>query len=213
MSEDAACNAMLAEWLAGIFSAPLSEAAVVAYRAAPGGFLQSLAAEPAAAWGAAHMLQALKADASPALATRHLSARFTRLFSGVARNTTVSLYESAYHGASGRLFQQPVGDMHRLLTLVNLTVAPPSCEPPDHIAFELSLLAACYRAEESPCVMELLLNRLALWVPAFAAACRDADGGGFYAGAAALLAWFIASLRQTGRDPAPIHARSAGALQ
>ena len=42
-----------------------------------------------------------------------------------------------------------------------------------------------------------MFQRLAGWIPAFADACSDADGEGFWAGAAAILAAVVASKDRT----------------
>ena len=212
---DTQCNAMLAEWLAGLFSAPLSESAVAFYRHGPGRMLlDSLAEEPTAGWGIARMRAAVTVEASAAMAARILSASYTRLFSGIGRGNSISLYESAHVSASGRLFQQPVSDMSRLLGVANQSIAPAAREPPDHLSIELTLLAEFTRGNIAPASLSMLLDdHLFVWIPRFAKACCDADPDGFYAGAATVLAWFIDSQRCKLTDNTSFYAQSAGAAR
>ena len=76
---------------------------------------EALAEEPGCAAGAQRMQSALNVEGSAAAVARKLAAAFTQLFDGIGGSKTVSLYESAHVGVSGRLFQAPSGDMEKLL--------------------------------------------------------------------------------------------------
>jgi TorA specific chaperone len=188
-------NALIAEWLSGLFMAPLSANSVASYRDGLGAtfldiFADDLGCEP----GAQRMRSALVTEASPAAVARKLSIAFTRLFEGVGGHRTVSLYESAYIGGSGRLFQSPVSKMEQLLREAGLSTAATSREPPDHLPIELALLAQMMRRGVGKQARRVLLDdHLLAWAPLFAGRCHDADRSGFYAGAAQVLAGFLAA--------------------
>lgn len=101
-------------------------------------------------------------------------------------------FESAYLG-TGRLFQEPAGEMAALLQQCGRKLASDFPEAPDHLSVELSLLeetlhqAAASGDPDTVAAADALVTRLRGWVPQFAAACREQDGTGFYAGAAMLL--------------------------
>ena len=57
--------------------------------------------------------------------------------------------------------------------------------PADHLAIELALTAHLVAAGDQAAAAEMI-RRLVGWIPAFADACGDADGDGFWAGAAAV---------------------------
>jgi len=190
-------NAFIVEWLAGLFLAPLSLETVQAYRDGLGTMLvDALAEDPGAALGAGRMQLALMAETSAMAVQRSLAAGFTQLFEGVAGPNTVSLYESAHTGISGRLFQKPVSDMYRLLRLLDVSLSEVFREPPDHLSVELALLGNLIRRTSGHGAQVALLDdHLLTWIPKFSRECGDADRTGFYAGAAMVLSEFL-SLRR-----------------
>jgi TorA-specific chaperone len=196
-TEETGWNALIAEWLAGLFVAPISAAAVANYRDGLGATLMDiLADELGCESGAQRMRSALTTDASPAVVARKLSAAFTLLFDGVGGHRTVSPYESAHVSASGRLFQAPASDMDSLLRQANLSINDMFREPPDHLSIELALLARLIRQDTGQRAQAALLDdHLLAWVPMFADQCCDADSTGFYAGAAGMLAGFLVAQR------------------
>ena len=197
VSPNLAWNASIAEWLAGIFVAPPTTDAIGSYRERIGSTLfATLAEEPGCVAGAQRMQSALAAQGSAAAVARKLAAAFTELFDGVGGSKTVSLYESAHVSRSGRLFQAPSGDMERLLRQSDLSTDDAFREPPDHLSIELALLARLIRDDEDPQAQTALLDdHLLVWVPDFADRCRECDRTGFYAGAAQVLAAFLAAQR------------------
>jgi TorA-specific chaperone len=190
-------NASIAEWLAGIFVAPPTTDIVVSYREGIGTtFLKALVEEPGCGAGAQRMQSALNAEGSAAAIARQLAVAFTQLFDGVGGPKTASLYESAYVGISGRLFQAPAGAIEKLLRQSDLSTDDAFREPPDHLSIELALLARLIRNDSDHRTQAALLDEhLLVWVPAFAGRCREYDRTGFYAGTAQVLTGFLAAQR------------------
>lgn len=197
VSLDLGWNASIVEWLAGIFVAPPTTDTIVSYREGMGATLfDALAEEPACAAGAQRMLSALSVEGPAAAVARQLAAAFTQLFDGVGGSKTVSLYESAYVGVSGRLFQAPSSDMEKLLRQSNVSTRHAFREPPDHLSIELALLGRLLRHDaDRQAPTALLDDHLLVWVPAFAERCRECDRTGFYAGAAEVLTAFLIAQR------------------
>jgi TorA-specific chaperone len=212
-SRDTGWNALLAEWLAGLFMAPLSASAVASYRDGLGAtLLDILADELGCESGAQRMRSALTTDASTTAVARKLSAAFTRLFDGVGGHRTVSLYESAHVSASGRLFEAPVSDMDGLLRQANMSTGGMFREPSDHLSIELALLARLIRERTGQRAQTALLDdHLLVWVPMFADRCCDADSTGFYAGAAQTLTGFLLAQRAALRAAWPTTPRATTA--
>ncbi|HEY0328016.1 MAG TPA: molecular chaperone TorD family protein [Rhodopseudomonas sp.] len=128
----------------------------------------------------------------PVRAESLLNAAFCRLFLGSGGPTSAPPYESAYQG-SGRLFQEPAGEMALLLQRRGRRTAADFPEAPDHLVIELALLsealefaAASHNADDTETV-NVLLTRLRGWVPDFVAACQTHDASGFYAAIAGVL--------------------------
>ena len=192
-------SALIAEWLAGLFMAPLTASAVTNYRDGLGAtFLDILAEELGCESGAQRMRSALTTEASPTAVARKLSIAFTQLFDGIAGHRSVSPYESAHVSPSGRLFQAPVSSMGHLLQQENMSTDSMFKEPPDHVSIELALLAQLIRKGNRQHTQAALLdNHLLVWVPMFADRCAEADDTGFYAGAAQTLTGFLIAQRAT----------------
>jgi TorA-specific chaperone len=197
VSPESGWNAMIAEWLAGLFMAPLTADAVASYCDGLGADLfDALTEEPGCGAGAQRMRSALLTGDPPAAVARKLAAAFTLLFDGVGGSGTVSPYESAHVSVSGRLFQAPAGDMDRLLRQWDVSADDAFREPPDHLSIELALLARLMRRGASPQAEAALLDdHLLAWAPIFADRCCAADRTGFYAGAGGVLTGFLAARR------------------
>jgi len=190
-------NVCVADWLAGLFMGPLSIDTIDSYRNDIGAvLLDEIDEGPGAAPGIRLMRSALGAQASASAVQRDLESAFTQLFDGVAGPNTVSLYESSYIGGSGRLFQESVDDMNRLLRQLNLSSDTAFREPPDHLSVELAVLGRLMRRGSSQEAQAGLLDQhLLAWIPSFARRCRLADPTGFYAGAASVLSAFLSQQR------------------
>ena len=193
---------------ADFFAAPLGAADIAALRA--DGQLGGLAPlrDHAAALRAREVLAGF-ADADEAAST--LNAAFCCLFLGAGGPYgTASPYESAYLG-SGRLFQAPTDEMAALLAAHGMGLAEGVCEPPDHLAIELALLAALLSGLAPQPAVPALLERLLGWVPHFAASCAACDTTGFYAALAALLHAFLLEQRPALFTPSEPYCRETPA--
>jgi TorA-specific chaperone len=177
--------------LAGLFAAPLTEAAVESYRDGEGSaFLSELRQVPALRPGIERMRQALQLLPPGAAGAAQLARAYTLLFSGVGGPDTVALYESCFTEDYGRLFGVAEGAMRGLLTRLDLRIAACGNEPADHVAIELAAMAelVAHAPEQE---QRAFLDRLKAWIPAFCAACVSFDRDGFYAGAAIVLDAFL----------------------
>ena len=170
---------------ADFFAAPLEAADIAALRADRRlGGLAPLCDRPAGQ-RARGVLAGL---GEPEAAASDLNAAFCCLFLGAGGpDGNAPPYESAYSG-SGRLFQEPAAEMAKLLAAHGLGLAEGCCEPADHLAIELALLASLLARPEPAAA---LVDRLLGWVPSFAARCAACDATGFYAALAALLHAFL----------------------
>jgi len=206
-ASDLGWNADFVDVLAGLFIGPLPLPVVENYRSGLGAvLLETLSTGAGCAAGVGRMQVACGGEQSTAALTQTLSMAFSRLFDGAGGAKTVSLYESGHVSASGRLFQEPVGAMDKLLRVADVSVSAGTCEPPDHLSIELALLAQCLRGRDRDTEARWLLDaHLLQWVPPFAEQCIAADPSGFYAGAADVLAQTLSALRETLR--APVSAR------
>jgi TorA-specific chaperone len=195
VSPEIGWDALIAEWAAGLFMAPPSADAVTSYREGLGAaFLDILEDEIECESGARRMQRAVIKGSSAAALARKLAVTFTVLFDGAGGHRTVSLYESAYVDASGRLFQSPVSDMQLLLRQADMSIDDTCREPPDHLSIELAVWARLMRVGAGRRAQTALVyHHLIAWVPMFADRCRDADDTGFYAGAARVLTGFLAA--------------------
>lgn len=199
-------DAAVAEWLAGLFLAPLPLAAVVSFREGfEASLLDELERQPGCTQGVRAM-KAVLANGEPTALTRQLGIAFMQLFEGTGGPRTVSPFESAHAGAGGRLFQAPAQDMDRLLSTAGLRLTRGAHEPADHLSVELALLAHMMRDPgQRHGTASFLERRLLAWVPGFAEAVGTADPAGFYAGAASVLAGFLAEQRRALGGDGPVH--------
>jgi TorA-specific chaperone len=196
-SADNDWNALIAEWLAGLYLGPLATDTVHSFRNGPGAvFLDALAFQPECSAGAKRMRSILLAGDDPAEVARKLSIEFSLLFEGPGGPRTVSLYESAYSGALSLLFQAATSDMNELLRQADASVRLAVKEPADHLSVELALFARMMRENASSRVQSELLDlHLLMFTPIFAARCFEADRSGFYIAAADLMIGFLRERR------------------
>jgi TorA-specific chaperone len=181
-------------WLAALFAVPPTPECVASYRRGPGAeMLCDLAKDPGLAHGVALLREALDTAADDTTVAGQLGRSFGLLFEGIGGPDTVPPYESAFRpGGTWRLFQAPTAEMDALLAERDLSVSPDSSIPADHLAIELALTAHVAAAGDEAAATAMF-ERLAGWISAFADACVDADGEGFWAGAATVLAAVVAS--------------------
>jgi TorA-specific chaperone len=180
--------ATILTWLSALFAAPPTSDLVAAHRRGPASrLLQDLSKEEECAAGVAAMRVSLDAEADDAVVEAGLGRRYGLLFDGIGGPKTIPPYESAFRpGAAWRLFQEPVSEMNALLAGRDLAVSTDTALPSDHLSIELALTAHLAAAGD-PAFPDMM-ERLASWVPAFAAHCIEADDGGFWGGAARVLA-------------------------
>ena len=175
-----------AEWLSGLFIAPLSQQQVMDINAVPGkNALQWIGAQlgaPAVAQQLCHILE----QETPENLTVQLQRRYTALFEGIFRNRAVMPYESAWCGNGPTLGEQSVAEMNAILRDLNVHVSSDCCEPADHLAIELAALVAALGSDRYSIAADLV-RRLQSWSPAFVEALERQDLEGFYAGAGELL--------------------------
>ena len=195
-------TATLADWLAGLFAAPMTIGTVAGYRAGLGALLlDTLDQQPGCASGARAMQLAMADCQSDAAIVRHLGMAFVQLFEGVGGPLTVSPFESVHTGPTARLFQRSSAALDQLLREVRTAPQTGLREPSDHISIELALFARLLRDRASVGrQIELLDVHLMTWAPAFAEAIRVRDHTGFYAGAASILIGFLREARASLRE-------------
>ncbi len=179
--------------LAHLFGEPL-EQVEIASLVENGRFdaLHVLAGDPRHAIDLRCAFATLRAPDGPAAVTSRLNATFCRLFLGIGGTSATQPIESAHRG-DGRLFQEPVTVMSRMLAAHDLRPSEGFVEPPDHLSIELSLLEQLIRLEASVVDVDeyasiiTLRRRIAEWTPGFANALASHDPTGFYAALARVL--------------------------
>jgi TorA-specific chaperone len=179
--------------IAAVFGGPLEEADLAAIRLpVQSGALAPLARIDALRPGVEAAAATIRDLADPANAVSLLNSAFCRLFLGSGGPMSAPPYESAYRG-SGRLYQEPAGEMALLLQRRGRRTSKDFPEAPDHLVIELALLgealelAAASDNVEDAETAQVLLRRLRGWVPDFVAACQMHDTTDFYAAAAGVL--------------------------
>lgn len=185
---DADANGLMvaAEWLSGLFIAPLSPQQVAEAGAAPSKNALRRIGEQLGAPATAEKLCSVLEKKEPESLTVQLQRRYTALFEGIFRHRTVLPYESAWCGESPTLGGEPVAEMNAVLRKLDVHVSGDCCEPADHLAIELAALTAALGAGQTSVAADLV-KRLDSWAPAFARALERQDPEGFYAAAGELL--------------------------
>ncbi|MGC8119630.1 TorD/DmsD family molecular chaperone [Marinobacter sp. VGCF2001] len=202
-----------AQWLSGVFIAPLSTQQVIDASAEPAldllrGFGKQLGAEASVN----RLCQLLEQDRPENLAV-HLQRRYTVLFEGIFRHRAVLPYEGAWH-QEGPAFGGPsVADMNAILRALDVHISADCCEPADHLAIELAALVAALGSSQNTLAAELV-QRLQSWVPAFTDALKREDTNGFYAAAGELLLSLLRTahlaLLATEPESVPVHGQRQG---
>ena len=184
--------AFVYRWMAGLFLAPPDADALADYRGPEGqSLLDRLAADPALSLPA-NDLRALTspgsdlAAAADRLATAHAGAFL------VGGRRSAPPYASVWLSPRGLLYQEPAREMTRLLAAAGLSLPDDVPEPPDHIGFQLNLLADLDERERAGTPLpiapeQFISSHLMPWLPQFATACAALREPFFYAGLAAAL--------------------------
>lgn len=189
---DAVCR-----WMAGLFLAPLDREALAAYRGAEGhAMLVSLEVEPSLAKPVRDMRVMTAPGANLGAEADRMASAHSGLFV-VAGSRAAPPYASVWLSERGLLYQEPARAMNRLLGELDIALRDEIREPPDHLSFQLNLLAELEvrkRAGASVPVAPgaFIRDHLMTWVPAFVRACARARTPFFYPGlATAMQAYLI----------------------
>jgi TorA-specific chaperone len=185
-------SAHIADWLSGLFLAPLPTWAVERLRRPSADVLDEIGRVLECRAATRQMSEVLDAG-PPRDVVRFLERRYTALFDGVAGRRTVALYESAYSGTGNRLFQEPFDDMREILRHLDFSLRDGCREPADHVSVELAALSAAITDGNAE-IADELSTRLSGWIPQLLVRIDKEDPGGFYSGAATVLAVFVSSL-------------------
>ena len=176
---------VVCRWMASLFLAPLDQAALADYRGAEGrAMLASLELEPTLAEPVRHMRVMTAPGADLDAAADRLASAHSALFV-VAGSRAAPPYASVWLSDRGLLYQEPARAMNRLLGALDIGLPDEIREPPDHLSFQLNLLAELEvrkRAGASvPVVPDAFVrDQMMTWVPAFVRACRRAHASLFY---------------------------------
>lgn len=192
--------------LSGLFGAPLELDDLQAMSLpANRGPLALLAKIPSFEADVNRLIEIIRGLGDAKRGVSELNTAFCLLFLGAGGPMSAPPYESAYVG-NGRLFQEPAGEMIKLLRQQSMEPVGDFPEAPDHLVIELSLLeetmrlAAVTEDEADIDLVHALYMRLQHWIPAFEKACVTYDRTGFYAGAAQILSRLL-------EQPVPIRGR------
>ena len=184
-------RAAVYQWLAGLFARELTAEGLAAYRGVAGAAMLGALDEHPSLAPLVERLRGLAGEAAAdSVRAADLAGAFSRLFLGVGGRRSAPPYESAYSGAEGRLFQEPVARMIATIRDLDLHVAKDFPEPPDHLSVQLSVMAELVRRGDVERQRRFLESRLLPWIGAFRDACAAFGGGGFYATAAESLVGF-----------------------
>jgi TorA specific chaperone len=185
---DEACAdlAFMAEWLAQQFLGAPDAQRLVDMRSASGQVAVQWIGECLEVPAVAASICREVADSPPEALALTLQRRHTALFEGIFRHRSVPPYASVWDG-TGHLFGPAVEHTRALLRELEVHLAADCCEPPDHIAIQLAALAAALRQAREDLLGELL-EAMRGWTGRFGEALIAADGHGFHANLARLLA-------------------------
>jgi TorA specific chaperone len=184
--------AVVCRWIAGLFLAPPDRAALALYREPAGeALLAALETEPALA----APLQQLREMTAPGADLAAAADRLATAHSGaflVGGHRSAPPYASVWLSPRGLLYQEPAREMNRLLAAVDLGLPDDVSEPPDHLSFQLNLLAELEERGKDGTALPIspqvfLRDQVLSWLPDFAAACEGLREPFFYGGLAAAL--------------------------
>lgn len=201
-------RALVLTWLSALFASRPTADFVASHRRGPAGaLLRRLGRDADCTTGIATMIACLDAAVDDATLADDLGRQFGLAFEGIGGPRTAPPFESVYRqGAPWRLFQEPASEMSELLARHDLSFVSGLAVSSDHLAVELAL--AAHLLADGDAAFPAMIERLALWVPAFAARCAEVDRTGFWRGAARVLATVVARERSA-HAITPSHERAA----
>ena len=182
--------AFVYRWIAGLFLAPPGAGDLAAYRGAEGQALLAALAQPAA-----ELAELTAPGGDLEAAAGRLAAAHSSAFA-VGGPKAPAPYASVWLSERGLLYQEPAREMTRLLAAAGLGLPEELSEPPDHLGFQLNLLAELDEASRAGAPVPLapglfLRDHVMSWVPRFAAACARLRNPVFYPGLAAALTSYL----------------------
>jgi TorA-specific chaperone len=181
-------------WLSGLLAREPSVAVLHAYRSAEG---RLFVAETAGIQALGPLARAMTDTILEAPEDRlrsvslDLSGTYARLFLGVGGRRSAPPFRSFYHGARGRLMQEPSAEMLAVLRDLDSRQSEAFNEPPDHLAIQLGVMAQLVAAGRRDRQTRFLHDQLLSWTGPFRDRCVAADPEGFYAATAMSLAAFL----------------------
>ncbi|HCQ66509.1 MAG TPA: hypothetical protein DIU07_15780, partial [Rhodobacteraceae bacterium] len=133
--------AFVYRWMAGLYLAPPDAAALAIYRAPEGrDLMERLAPAPAIAPLVSELAALTGPDSDLDAAAGRLAAAHAAAFL-VGGRRGAPPYASVWLSERGLMYQEPARAMTRLLAAAGLALPENVPEPPDHIGFQLNLLA------------------------------------------------------------------------
>lgn len=197
-------RAIIYAWLSGLFAAVPDAARIALMRSVAGRrFLRALAEEPGFAAAVADLTAVLDRDQTDADLASAVAGAHAGLFDGAyGPRRSVPPYRSTWTDPNARLFQDATAQMDEVLRRLDLRVAERFCEPPDHLAVHLAVLADLAAREATTTdpaertalqtdQADLLAGHLCDWVPDFARAVSANDPVGFHTAAVRLVVAMI----------------------
>ena len=177
-------------WMAGLYLAPPDAAALAAYRGPQGReVLDGLALIPALAPPVAEIAALSRIDSDLDATAGRIGAAHSGAFL-VGGRRSAPPYASVWLSERGLIYQEPARVMIRLLAAAGLSLPEDVREPPDHIGFQLNLLAELnerhHAGQDAPIAPDAFIrDHLLTWLPDFAAACAGLRDPLIYAALAA----------------------------
>ncbi len=182
--------AFVYRWIAGLFLAPPNTDAFATYQSEEGqSLLDALAAVPGMASPVGDLRELTAAGNDLTEAASRLASAYSAAFL-VGGRRAAPPYASVWLSPRGLMYQEPARDMTRLLAALELSLPENVPEPPDHIGFQLNLLAELDERTRTGTAVpiapdDFIRKHMLDWVPQFATACAGLRNPYFFANLAA----------------------------
>lgn len=167
--------AFVYRWMAGLYLAPPDAEGLAAYRSPEGqALLKRLAQSPDLTPLVEELAELTGSDSDLEETAGRLAAAHAAAFL-VGGRRGAAPYASVWLSERALMYQEPARAMTRLLAATGLTLPDDVPEPPDHIGFQLNLLAELDERQRSGAPAPLapdafIRDHVLTWLPAFAAA-------------------------------------------